>query len=257
MEETGEADGRERRLTVRRLGCVFAHPDDETFATGGTIAKLAASGGQIDLFCATDGDAGKSAGIPVSSRAELATLRRLELAAAAKVLGITSLSTPGHADGALRETDPDRLIGEIVYFLRRYRPSVVVSFGPEGAPTQHRDHRAISRAATAAFFLSGLSTDYADQLREVEPHSASRLYYCAWDPPKADAELKALSTPVTCRVDVAAYLERKRVAFLVHATQRQHQPRFEQSAMGSTERYALAAGHPQPRAVTEDLFEGL
>lgn len=242
---------------MRRLGCVFAHPDDETFATGGTIAKLAASGGRVDLFCATDGDAGKSSGIPVSSRAELAGLRRMELTAAADILGISSLSTPGHGDGVLRELDPDRLIGEIVYFLRRYRPEVVVSFGPEGAPTQHRDHRAISRAATAAFFLSGRSTEYADQLREVEPHSASRLYYCAWEPPSAEAELKALSAPITCRVDVAAYLERKRAAFLVHATQRQHQARFEESAMGPAEGYALAAGTSQPRAVTEDLFEGL
>jgi LmbE family N-acetylglucosaminyl deacetylase len=241
---------------VRRLGCVFAHPDDETFATGGTIAKLAAAGARIDVFCATDGDAGKSSGIPISSRAELGAVRRAELAAAAELLGIGSLSTPGHGDGVLREVDPDRLVGEIVFFLRRYRPEVVISFGPEGAPTQHRDHRAISRAATAAFFLAGLSTEYADQQREVQPHSASRLYYCAWDPPEASAELRALSVPATCRVDVTAHLGRKRSAFHAHASQRQHQARFE-TAMGPTESYALGAGLPQPRAVTEDLFEGL
>jgi len=242
---------------VRRLGCVFAHPDDETFATGGTIAKLAAGGGRIDLFCATDGDAGKSSGIPVLSRAQLGTLRRGELTAAVDILGVSSLSTPGHGDGVLREVDPDRLIGEIVYFLRRYRPEVVVTFGPEGAPTQHRDHRAISRAATAAFFLAPLATEYADQLREVEPHTPRRLYYCAWDAPHPGAELQALSTPVTCRVDVSSYLERKRAAFLAHATQRQHQRRFDDVAVTPDERYSLAAGIPQPRAVTEDLFEGL
>lgn len=180
----------------------------------------------------------------------------MELAAAADILGISSLTTPGHGDGVLREVDPDRLIGEVVYFIRKYRPHVVLSFGPEGAPTQHRDHRAISRAATAAFFLSGLSTEYADQLREVETHSAARLYYCAWDPPEANAELQALSAPVTCRVDVTAYLERKRAAFLPHATQRQHQSRFE-TALTPTERYALAAGASQPKAVTDDLFDGL
>jgi len=241
---------------VRRLGCVFAHPDDETFATGGTLAKLAASGGRIDLFCATDGDAGKSSGVPISSRAELGGLRRKDLAAAADILGITTLSTPGHGDGVLREVDPDRLIGEIVYFIRKYRPDVVLSFGPEGAPTQHRDHRAISRVATAAFFLSGRPTEYADQLREVEPHSPARLYYCAWDLPAPDAELKTLSAPVTCRVNVSAYMHRKRAAFLAHATQRQHQSRFE-TALTPTEGYTLASGTPQPRAVTDDLFDGL
>jgi len=242
---------------MRRLACVFAHPDDETFASGGTIAKLAAADVRIDLFCATDGDAGKSSGVPVSSRGELGARRRVELTAAAQVLGIASLSTPGHGDGVLREVDPDRLVGEIVFFLRRYRPDIVLTFGPEGAPTQHRDHRAISRAATAAYFLAGLPTEYADQLREVEPHAPTRLYYCAWAVPGPNAELKALSASATCCVDVSAFLDAKRSAFLAHATQRQHQARFEELGMLPIERFALAAGAPQPRAVTDSLFDGL
>ena len=176
---------------------------------------------------------------------------------ASRILGIGSLSTPGHGDGVLKEVDPERLIGEIVFFLRRYRSDVVLTFGPEGAPTQHRDHRAISRAATAAYFLAGLPTEYADQLREVEPHSPARLYYAAWDPPAESAELRTLSAPVTCRVAVSDYLDVKRKAFLAHETQRQHEARFEELKMLPTERFALAAGVPQPRAVTEGLFEGL
>ena len=240
-----------------RLGCVFAHPDDETFASGGTIAKLAGAKTQIDLFCATDGDAGKTSGIPVSSRAELGARRRSELAAAARILGIGSLSTPGHGDGVLREVDPDRLVGEIVLFLRHYRPDVVLTFGPEGAPTQHRDHRAISRAATAAFFLAGLSTEYADQLREVEPHAPSRLYYCAWQTPPPGAELATQSVKATCGVDVSAYLETKRAAFSAHVSQRQHWRRFEELAMTPVEQFALAAGVQQPQTVTDSLFDGL
>src|SRR2546423_2312688 len=242
---------------MRRLGCVFAHPDDETFTAGGTIARLAAAGERIDLFCATDGDAGRSSGIPISSRAELGGRRRAELTAASHILGIGSLSTPGHGDGVLKEVDPERLIGEVVLFLRRYRPEILLTFGPEGAPTQHRDHRAISRAATAAFFLAGLATEYADQLREVEPHSSMRLYYVAWEAPAPEAELKAQSLPITCRVSVSDYHRTKREAFLAHATQRQHEARFEELVMLPTEAFALAAGAPQPRAVTESLFEGL
>jgi LmbE family N-acetylglucosaminyl deacetylase len=242
---------------VYRLGCVFAHPDDETFVAGGTIAKLTAAGDRVDLFCATDGDAGKSSGIPISSRAEMGALRRAELTTASQILGIASLSTPGHGDGVLKEVDPDRLIGEIVYFVRQHRPDVLLTFGPEGAPRQHRDHRAISRAATAAFFLAGLASEYAEQLREVQPHSAARLYYAAWDAPAADAELKALSVPVSCRVPVTEYLATKRDAFLAHASQRQHEKRFMELTMLPAERFALAAGLPQPRQVTESLFEGL
>jgi LmbE family N-acetylglucosaminyl deacetylase len=53
---------------THRIACVFAHPDDETFCVGGTIAKYAAAGIRIDLFCATNGDAGKNSSVPVSSR---------------------------------------------------------------------------------------------------------------------------------------------------------------------------------------------
>ena len=242
---------------MRRLGCVFAHPDDETFTAGGTIAKLARAGDRVDLFCATDGDAGKSSGIPFSSRAELAARRRAELAAASRLLGISSLSTPGHGDGVLKEVDPERLIGEIVLFLRRYRPEVVLTFGPEGAPTRHRDHRAISRAATAAFFLAGVPTEYSDQLGEVEPHRPARLYFVAWDQPVEGTELMAQSVPVSCRVPVTEFLGVKREAFHLHATQRQHESRFEELTMLPEERFALAAGISQPRPVTESLFEGL
>ena len=239
------------------LACIFAHPDDETFSVGGTLARAAAAGIRADLFCATDGDAGKTSGIAVSSRAELAAIRRTELTAAARILGITALATPGHGDGVLRDVDPDRLVGEIVLFLRTHRPEVVVTFGPEGAPTGHRDHRAISRAATAAFFLSRLPTEYAEQLREVTPHAAARLYYLAWEAPASTAELRLQSLPFTSRIDVSAHLETKRLAFLAHASQRQHQPRFEELALRSSEFFAFAAGVPQPRPVTDDLFEGL
>src|SRR5207248_8275773 len=99
--------------------------------------------------------------------------------------------------------------------------------------------------------------EYADQLREVEPHSSARLYYVAWEPPALEAKLKAQSLPITCRVSVSDYLGTKREAFLAHATQRQHEARFEELAMLPAEPFALAAGAPQPRAVTRNLFEGL
>ena len=139
----------------------------------------------------------------------------------------------------------------------KVRPDTVLTFGPEGAPTQHRDHRAIARAATAAFFLAQLPTEYGEQSREASPHRAARLYYCAWEPPAPDAELAALSVPLTCRVSVEPFLAKKGEAFELHVTQHQHRARFEQVAMRDFECYALAAGVPQPRQITDDLFEGL
>jgi len=236
------------------LAAIFAHPDDETFAVGGTLAKLAAQGGRWDLFCATDGDAGKSSGIPVASRAELGALRRNELLLAARQLGAHEVECAGHPDGALGTVDVDQLVGEIVRFLRAHRPDVVITFGPEGAPTGHRDHTAISRAATAAYFLSGIRTAYPDA---GAPHAPQRLYYLTFPPPKPGAELQLEGLPATARIDVRAQLDTKRHAFDLHVTQKQHVARFMELAMLDEEWFALASGVAQPRDVVEDLFEGL
>jgi len=243
---------------ARRLACVFAHPDDETFAVGGTLARYAAAGVTIDLFCATDGDAGRSSGVPISSRAELGARRRAELGEAARILGVASVYSAGHHDGTLHQGDPGPLIGCIVGFLRRARPDVVITFGPEGAPTGHRDHRAISRAATAAFFLAGSPTENTEQLvNGAAPHRASRLFYTAWEPPPPDAELTLQSVPATLRIDVRAFRDTIIAAFMAHRTQRDFAQRFMTEALKDVEQYALAAGVPQPSAMTTDLFEGL
>jgi LmbE family N-acetylglucosaminyl deacetylase len=245
-------------LPPQSIACVFAHPDDETFGVGGMIAKYADAGHRIDLFCATNGDAGKTAGVPVSSRHELAEVRKAELAAAAQVLGIQSIETPGYGDGTLGAIDPTPLIGHIVAFIRHSRPAVIITFGPEGAPTGHRDHMAISRAATAAFFLSGLTTQFAEQIAHngLAPHRAARLFYHSWKYPLPDPRLTLEPVPPTVVIDVLAWRERKIAAFRAHATQQLSAAAFETTLAGE-ERLALAAGVPQPRAEITDLFEGL
>ena len=242
--------------TARTLAAVFAHPDDETFAMGATLPRYAAVGIALHLLAATDGDGGRASGIAVGSREELGRLRRAELHEAARRLGVRTVTSLGHPDGGLPAVDADRLVGEVVRFLRAHRPEVVVTFGPEGAPNLHRDHRAISRAATAAFFLAALPTAYLEQLAEgLAPHAARRLFYDAWEP--GAGALAAHSVPVTARLDAAPWDDAKRAAFDAHRTQHEFRDRFEEIAMRDDESFALAAGVPQPRALVEDLFEGL
>jgi LmbE family N-acetylglucosaminyl deacetylase len=240
---------------LSRIACIFAHPDDETFCVGGIVAKYASEDARIDLFCATNGDAGKAAGVLVSSRDELAALRHDEIHAACRILGIATVEMPGYPDGELAQSDAAKLIGDMVSFIRRTKPDVVITFGPEGAPTGHRDHCAISRAATAAYFLSGLKTAYADQL--LEPYSAKRLFYHAWAYPLADPRLKLESVPATCEIDVRAFKAKKEQAFRAHVTQQGSSQAFYGAAFNDVERLAFAAGVPQPRAMIEDVFEGL
>jgi N-acetylglucosamine malate deacetylase 2 len=242
--------------TMLRAAAIFAHPDDESFSIGGTIAKYSARTVRWDLFCATDGDAGRSSAVPVASREELAALRRNELIAAARLLGVRGeIVARAYPDGGLAHVDPDRLVGDVVEFLREARPNVVITFGPEGAPNMHRDHRAISRAATAAFYLAALPTAYPEQQRPT--HAVARLFYVTWPPPGAGSPYTVHGTPATARIDVRQELETKRRAFLVHATQRDLMDRFERLGLTDEEWYALAGGRPQPRETITDLFEGL
>ena len=243
---------------THRIGCVFAHPDDETFCVGGTIAKYAAAGIRTDLFCATNGDAGKNSSVPVSSREELAAIRIEETRAAARILGIASIEFPGYADGTLHTVEPTGLIGDVVSFLRRTRPTIVIGFGPEGAPTGHRDHQAMSRVVTAAFFLSGLRTAYPQQITGgLEPYSAARLYYHAWQYPHRDPRLKLESVPATAKIDNRPWLDKKLAAFLEHKTQQHAYELFKGDVLLDYEFLALAAGAAQPSEIVDDLFAGL
>jgi LmbE family N-acetylglucosaminyl deacetylase len=242
---------------TRRLTAVFAHPDDETFAIGATLASYSESGVRCSLYCATDGDAGRSSGVPVSSRAELATVRRAELEAACKILGVDALECGGHPDGALAAADPDVVLAEIVRLVRRERPEVVLTFGPEGAPTKHRDHRAICRLATSAFLLAGTATAFPEQLAEgLTPHRPRRLCYVTWPIPAPDADFPTQGQPIDVSVPAHAWHERKMDAFMAHRTQHDHMEHFKALALPATEDYFVAIGTPARNGST-DLFDAL
>jgi LmbE family N-acetylglucosaminyl deacetylase len=242
---------------MRGLTALFAHPDDETFAIGGTLARYSGDGVRCSLYCATDGDAGQSSGIPVSSPAELGALRREELGIASRILGIDAIVLGGHRDGALAAADPEVVLEQIVALLRRERPAVVITFGPEGAPTRHRDHRAISRLATAAVLLAGTATAYREQLETgLAPHRASRLCYVTWEPPPPGFEPDTEGQPISISVPVRGWLPRKQEAFEAHRTQHQHRAHFERLALTDDEHFFVAIGRPARENAT-DLFDGL
>jgi len=243
---------------LRVVSAIYAHPDDETFSGGGTYAKYAAAGARLTLYCATDGDAGKTSSLGPMSKEALGKIRRAELCNAATALGFAFVESAGHPDGGLSAMDQQVLIGEIVRHLRRERPQVVVTFGPEGAPNTHPDHRVISRATTAAFFLAANATMFAEQLRDgTHSHSPSRLYYVAWPPPKPDDVLRTLSVPATARIDVRKYRAPELAAWRAHVSQQALQQRFDETAATDDEYFALAAGVAQTVTVVDDLFAGL
>jgi LmbE family N-acetylglucosaminyl deacetylase len=126
--------------TPRSLLAVFAHPDDETFGPGPTLARCADAGIDVHLVCATGGEAATHR----AGHEDPAALRRHregELREAALVLGSRSLELLGFADRALAADDP-RGAARVATAIRRTRPDAIVTFGPDGV-SGHPDHRAV------------------------------------------------------------------------------------------------------------------
>lgn len=238
----------------RSLLAVFAHPDDETFSVGGTLARLHCEGVRTALVCATDGDRGRSD--DGTAGAALARTRRRELLEAAAVLGVDRVYPGGFPDGGLPTHDPVPMLELLVRAVRETRPDVIVTFGPEGGPNRHADHEAISRLATAAFFLAGNPSVHRDLPGAPAAWSPRRLYYTTW--PDADAQRLGWprGLPITCSVNVEPFLETKREAFARHRSQRHHAATLEQTVT-PYEHYALAADTSQPVPVSDDLFAGM
>lgn len=117
-----------------RLLAVLAHPDDESFALGGTLAHYAAQGVETPLLTATRGERGRyfdNQNRP--SDDEVGRIREQELRAAADDLGVTRVVVLGYGDSALDSAPTQEVVGRIVSYVRDVRPHVVVSFGFDGA----------------------------------------------------------------------------------------------------------------------------
>jgi LmbE family N-acetylglucosaminyl deacetylase len=144
---------------------VLAHPDDESYGIGGTLAKYAALGVHITLICATRGEAG----IPGMTPNAAADVREHELQNATKMLGIHDVWHMGYPDGGLSKIEPEAVISRLADAMRLLRPQVVITFGPDGI-SAHPDHIAIHHLTTAAFDRAGV----AERLFYIAPSEATQ-----------------------------------------------------------------------------------
>lgn len=130
--------------------CVFAHPDDESFSSGGTIAKLAKSGHNVSLICATKGEAGLVGDPPIATQDQLGEIREKEQKAAAKILGIRQIFYLGLIDGTLHKYSINFLTRKILPIVIKEKPDVLITFDEHGI-SNHKDHIAVSKSATLSF----------------------------------------------------------------------------------------------------------
>ncbi len=264
-----------------RLMCVLAHPDDESLGTGGALAKCAADGVETYLLTATRGERGRFGDSQESpGPAVVGETREAELRAAAKVLGVRNVELLGYPDGGLDQVDAVEAIERIAGHLRRVRPHVVLTFGPDGA-YGHPDHIAISQLTTAAIVCAA-DPLFGAAAATHEPHRVSKLYFMAWSPKKWTAyqaalrklvfavdgeERQAVPWPewaITTVIDTRSVwptvwraVSCHRTQMMIYSKLEQLPEEHQQSLWGTQEFYRAFSSVNGGRARESDLFEGL
>lgn len=169
----------------RTLIFVGAHPDDESFGVGGTLAEYALRGVKVVYACATRGEVGAADPEHLEGHASPGDMRWAELTAAARELGLADVIYLGYRDSgmpgspdnhhprALAAAPLDEATGRVVRVLRQLQPQVVITFDPIGG-YRHPDHIAIHNATVEAFHAAGDPAQYPDCGPAYRPQ---KLYY--------------------------------------------------------------------------------
>lgn len=279
----------------RVLLTVLAHPDDESFGTGGTLAYYARQGVKVYLICATRGEAGEVDPEYLEGFHSIAERRESELRCAAGILGLAGVifldyrdsGMPGSADNnhpqALAAAPQEEVAAKIARQMRLLRPQVVITFDPIGG-YKHPDHIAIHHATRRAFDLAG-DPNFKDDL---PPHKPQKLYYhvipkgflrlavrllklFGRDPHhfgrNGDIDLQSLveegNFPVTAEIDIRSVRQEKDAASACHASQMDGgEPRRGPVALlmrwlDRKEQYMRAVPPHQNDARERDLFLGI
>ena len=190
---------------------IHAHPDDQEFSVGGTLAKWAKAGCEIISVVITSGDSGSNDPAKDGSyKQQLAELREKEQRAANGVLGIKETVFLRHPDGELEATIALRK--DLTRIIRQFKPDAVLAGNPEAwfygnEYVNHPDHRAAAQAACEAVFPSaGTRLIFTDLLAAgYEPHEVRKLYIHGTDKPDTwvdttetiDVKIKALQQHVS------------------------------------------------------------
>lgn len=169
----------------KKILTVLAHPDDETFGMGGTLALYSACGADVSLTCATRGEAGEVDTEHMKGFSSVAEMREKELRCAARSLGLKNVFFLDYRDSgmtgshenkhpnALIQQSIDEVAGKIVGYIRDLRPDIVLTFDPIGG-YRHPDHVHIHKATTLAFEESGNANFYP---YAGSPYHPLALYY--------------------------------------------------------------------------------
>lgn len=282
-------------MEKRKILAVLAHPDDESFGMGGTLALYAQKGVEVHLVCATLGEAGTVDEEFLENFDSIPALREAELRCATRSLGLSGLHLLGYRDSGMPDTPenehPNALInhsieevaGKVVGYIRKTKPEIVLTFDPIGG-YRHPDHIHIQKATTLAFENAGNDSFFPQAGPPFKPQAlyyhlfpreflrwATRLMPLIGQNPRKwgrnkDIDLKSLANvefPTHARIDIRDVVETKREAGACHASQggivmRRGLMGWATRALEKHEDYMRV--YPPANGdskVVQDLFEGI
>lgn len=269
-------------MSKLRLMAVFAHPDDEAFGVGGTLARYAAEGHDVYLVTATRGEAGEIHDPRLASEANLPQVREEELRCACEVYGIHQPRFLDYVDGQLAVVHQGQAVGKLVRLIRELSPHVLLTFGPYGV-YGHYDHIAVHTWTTIAYNLAADESCFPDQITgQCIPHQASKLYYLvlpeeiaasmSHDGKPASVMMDGVPFPmvgwprekITTVVDIGMVLQTKLRGLQCHATQinmgdlPEGLDQMFENPVFASETFVLAASSVGfPEGLETDLLRGL
>lgn len=198
----------------RKILCVFAHPDDEAFGPGGTIAKYANEGVEIHLLCATRGEKGEwqNKELRIKNEFKIEDARENELLKSAEILGIRNVEFLDFVDGTLSNSNYHKLAKKIIAKIKSYKPAIILTTERLGI-SGHLDHIAVSMVTTYSFFKSNEAVKlYYFCLSKSQRRDDADDYFVYY-PEGYDEDL------ITTRIDYSGYFEIKKKAMLSHQSQ--------------------------------------
>lgn len=255
---------------TKQIACVFAHPDDDTYGVGGSLALHAGTDIEITLVMTTSGEAGRIADASLATRETLAAVREVEDRASWAALGLEpAIHFLRYPDSGVANVPRDQLVTVYTDLLLEARPDVVVTFGPDGV-TAHEDHIAVGAAATDAFHAARAQSDRGFRRLLHNVLSAERLEAFnealrsrgmePMDPTQPFMPRGVPERSIGVSVDCAAASDRKLEALREHRTQAEMEdlPFDLWPLVLGREDFVIAWPDPQgDPPLYHDLFEGL
>jgi len=216
---------------THRLAVVFAHPDDDAYGVGGTIA-LEAGNVELTVILATSGEAGQISDPSLASPENLGEVREAEERAALAEFRMPDATVHflRYPDGGLTRVDRAELVDRVTELLKGARPQVVVTFGPEGV-TKHDDHITTGQAATEAFHRARAGGDPGDAFQALYYNSIPQsgidefwnvIREAGVDIGNPDDPFMPRGVPdetIAVRVDCRSVMDRKLAGIKAHRTQ--------------------------------------